>query len=420
MQETTSRAHETPKLKLPFLDDGPPTSSTASLQGRGAATGVRATGERPQQRRRRWLKISALIVIALPTLLAVLYYGLIAADQYAVQVRFAVRGANTPTGSDVLGLFTGLPGASSTTTDTYIVLDYIESREMVDRLESQLGLRAVYSRPEADFLARFDPDQSAEEFVRYWRSMVKASFDGASQIAWVEVRAFTAEDAKRVAEAVLQAGEQLINDLSARLRADAVTAAQQEVQRMEDRLRTNRAMVRAFRERQKEFDPVKNVEARMTILGGLEDQLAKARTKLSSLKQFMSEDAPSIVVLQSEIAALERQLRQERAKLGEGTETGTTTGSDAPLTGLVAEYQELAVEQEFSEKAYISALASLERARFEADRQQRYLAAFVRPVLPQEALYPKRLLNTLLVAGIAMLSWALGVLIAYAVRDHAM
>jgi capsular polysaccharide transport system permease protein len=123
-------------------------------------------------------------------------------------------------------------------------------------------------------------------------------------------------------------------------------------------------------------------------------------------------------VLKSEIQALERQVEEERAKLGKAAEAAPH-GQES-LGGLVANYEELLVEREFSEKAYMSALSSLERARVEADRQQRYLASVVRPTLPQEALYPKRILAAVSFFFIAVVLWALGVLVAYAVRDHAL
>ena len=64
-------------------------------------------------------------------------------------------------------------------------------------------------------------------------------------------------------------------------------------------------------------------------------------------------------------------------------------------------------------------MARSAKARIDASQQQRYLATFVRPSLPQEALYPKRLLNTFIVFAGSLLLWALGVLVAYSIRDHA-
>jgi capsular polysaccharide transport system permease protein len=373
---------------------------------------------RPQARRRKILAWSAIACVLLPTLLAGIYYGIVAADQFAVETRFAVRGTNSSSSSDLLGAFSGISQTGSTVNDAYILIDFMQSREMLDKLEAKIGIRRIFSRPEADYLSRFDASLSSEEFLKYWRKMIKTSFDVISQIVTVEVRAFTAEDAKQVAAAILELNEELINELSARARNDAVRTAEQEVKRMEDRLKATRTALIAFREIQQEFDPVKNAESRLTIVARLEEELSKAKTRLASLRSFLSADAPSMTVLESEIKALERQVEEERAKLGKGAEA-ELRGRES-LGSLLASYEELQVERDFSEKAYVSALASLERARAEADRQQRYVAAVVRPTLPQEALYPKRILATASFLFISLVLWALGVLVVYAVRDHAL
>ena len=76
--------------------------------------------------------------------------------------------------------------------------------------------------------------------VEYWRNMIEVNLDTISQIITVKVRAFTREDAVRVAEGVLTFSEELINGLSERARLDALKFAEQEVRRTEDRLRVNR------------------------------------------------------------------------------------------------------------------------------------------------------------------------------------
>jgi capsular polysaccharide transport system permease protein len=373
---------------------------------------------RPQRQRRRIMLATFALIVLLPAVLGATYFGLVASDQYLVEMRFAVRSTSQSPSSDVLGLVAGLPVASSAVTDSYIVIDHMMSREMVDKLEAKTGLRSLFSRADADYFSRFDPTLSAEEFLKYWRKMVKANFDATSQVVTVETRAFAPGDAKVIADTILALSEELVNDLSATARADAVKHAQQDVKRMEDRLRSSRTAVRAFRDTQQEFDPAKKVEARYAILGKLEEELTKAKARLANLRSFMGSDAPSVKVLNSEIAALERQLEEERAKLGNSVE-GVLSGQPS-IGGLAASYEELVVDREFAEKAYLSALASLERARIEADRQQRYLAAFVRPSLPQEALHPKRILASCMVLGVSLVLWALGVLVVYAVRDHAL
>jgi len=51
-------------------------------------------------------------------------------------------------------------------------------------------------------------------------------------------------------------------------------------------------------------------------------------------------------------------------------------------------------------------------------RQQVYIASFVPPSLPEEALYPRRWRSLGVVALIAFALWGIGWLAAQSVRDH--
>jgi capsular polysaccharide transport system permease protein len=127
----------------------------------------------------------------------------------------------------------------------------------------------------------------------------------------------------------------------------------------------------------------------------------------------MRANAPGVVSLENRIAALQRQIATERAKLA-----GDPAQADV-MSGLVADYERLMVEREFAEKAYISALGSLEAARAEGLRKQRYLAAFVQPHLPEDAVRPRRLIAILTVFFGSLIAWAIGALGVAAVKDHA-
>jgi capsular polysaccharide transport system permease protein len=107
---------------------------------------------------------------------------------------------------------------------------------------------------------------------------------------------------------------------------------------------------------------------------------------------------------------LVRQVENERHRLA--NESGTD------LTGLLYGYEPLILEQKLAEQLYTSALTSLEVARTEAQRKQRYLIPFVSPELPDEALEPKRLWNVLTVFFGACLVYAIGGLVWSAINDH--
>ena len=374
-------------------------------------------GRTPQKKRRRRLWMSAVLFVLIPSLAATAYYTLIAAKQYAVEVRFAVRGLDSVGGPDLLGMFTGAATSGSTLTDAYILMDYIHSKEILLRMSDEFDVQKVFNHPNADFWAAFSsPGAPTEDFLDYWKRMVRTSLDSSSRILTVEVRTFDPDDAVKVAQSILGLSEKLVNALSERSRQDAVHSATQEVARMEERLRRSGEALRAFREKQQDIDPALTAQANLQRLSAIQSQINEARARLSSQRSYMQETAPPVQFTLTQIKALEQQLKTERDRLGKGEET--LSKGNGTLSGVVEDYQSLLLEQEFAQKAYISAQSSLERARVTADQQQRYLGTFVPPRRPETAIYPTRITNIAVFFVLNLILWAIGVLAVYAVRDH--
>lgn len=391
-----------------------PAEGTRVAESPGELAPVRTA----QEWRRLWTKLSIIPFFVVPVILGFIYFAFIAADRYAVESKFSIRLVSGSPSSDLLGSIAGFSSAGSTVTDSYILIDFIESREVIDKLSERIDLRDIYSHEDADFYMAFDPDETIEEFREYLDGMISVYYDSSSQIITMEVQAFTPEDAKLVASQILLLGEELVNELSEKSRGDSLKNAQDEVNRNEDRLRNNRANMRKFRDVEQDLDPSKTAESQITLLSSVEANLSAARAEMTNLLRFMEEDAPSVKVLRSKIKAFEEQASLERARLGIDT-SKKNDGSSDTLSARLEAYEVLALEQEFSQKAYVSALASLEHARVEADRQQRYLTAFVHPSVPQEAIYPERILNIFILVFAALMVWGICVMTAYIVREHA-
>ncbi|HZU91741.1 MAG TPA: hypothetical protein VE993_20990 [Stellaceae bacterium] len=355
--------------------------------------------------------LSFLIVVALPVAIAGIYYLFVAADQYVVEFRFGVRGVE-PLSIGFGGLFGSL-APSPIASDSSAVVQYIESRAVIDDLGKTLDLRAIFSRPEADWFARLHPPLPVEELVRYWRGQADASYDATDRSITVTVRAFTPRDALRVARGVLTAAERLVNDLSTRARHDALANAQKDLGNAERRLDAVLLRLRAFRDREGVVDPRQTANATESRAGRLRDELAQAQTELAVLEHYMSGDAPTLKLLRARITAL---TAEERSVAGEITSAEQSRARI--LSRLMTSYEEIESERRFAETAYRHALQALDRARRDADRQQVYLATFVRPSLPEEALYPRRLLSIGVVFLAAFAIWAIGGLVVQSIRDH--
>ena len=104
------------------------------------------------------------LMVVLPSVVAIFYYALIASDQYISEANFTISGGDTPK-LDGIGALTGIPSISAIQ-DTQIVTNYIESRAAVEKLETKIDVRRLYSVPNADWLSRFNPTKADREICQ--------------------------------------------------------------------------------------------------------------------------------------------------------------------------------------------------------------------------------------------------------------
>ena len=358
------------------------------------------------------LALSFIAVVIVPIAVVAIYLFIIAADQYVSEFRFSLSSAEQPR-LDPLSLLAGNASHAPAASESQILVQYMSSRAIVDELDASLDLRRMFSPPEADWWARLPRPSSIEALVQYWRGQVDPFYDPANGTVTVRVRAFTPAEALQLAQAVVTASEQLVNELSSRARHDALHNAEAEVSQTETRLKTVLADIRAFRDREGVIDPGKTADATGSLAARLRDELVRANAELATLQSYMRDDAPSVKVLKARIRSLETQQRVVTREL-----TDRDPGRDDTLSRKLSSYEQLDSERRFAEAAYQHALQGLDQARANADRQQVYIASFVPPSLPEEALYPRRWRSLGVVALIAFAVWAIGGLAVQSIRDH--
>lgn len=365
--------------------------------------------------------ISFLIFVILPTVLVGLYYALIASDQYRSETLFAVRGTTTSPLS-ALGL-AALPGANVQSGDSYIVSDYINSTQiLLDALkEKGVDLRRYYSSSNVDFAFRINSDMPFEKFSRYWRNRSAVEFNSTTGITTFHVKAFTAQDAHFISQTVISVAEKLVNRLSDNARRQLISTAQDEVSRTETRLKTARNSVEDFRNKEQALDPQLIAQSEQAIIKELQVSLAEVQARRTALAQTTN-DSPMLRVLARQIAATEAQIEDQKRRVGSGSikpDSNPIMGKGSNLSRTFTAYSGLLLEQEFAEKAYIGALAALEQAQIEARKQERYFAIVVEPSQPDAALFPLKIINTILLFIGLSIVWILAYLGVQSVRDHA-
>ncbi|KIQ71422.1 Capsule polysaccharide export inner-membrane protein (plasmid) [Wenxinia marina DSM 24838] len=361
--------------------------------------------------------LSFVLLVVGPTLVAGWYMWFRAADRYVSTAGFSVRTEEVGSAIELLGGIAQMSGSSSSDTD--ILYDYIQSQELVRRIDDALDLRAIWSRVPAsvDPVFAYDPPGTIEDLTEYWRDMVRVYNDGTTGLLELRVQAFTPEDAQAIAQMIYDMSAQMINELSAIARADATGYAREELDTAVERLKTAREAITQFRNRTQIVDPAASIQSQMGILSSLQAQLAQTLVDLDLLRDTTNEGDPRIAQTENRIAAIESRIAEERNKLGFGTAEGAVNDGTA-FADLVGEYERLIVDLQFAEQSYTAALATFDSSVAEARRQSRYLAAHVRPTLAEAPTLPRRLELTLLTALFAFLAWAILVLAAYAIRDR--
>jgi len=372
------------------------------------------------------IRVSALLVsfiacVLMPAFAATVYLAFIASNQLAAEARFAVRqiefdssdatafGSNTSKdekSSSVDFAFTA-PGQNA-----YIVTSYIRSRAIVDDLSATLNLREIFRRPEADFWARLKRNGSVDELTEYWNAMVNTYIDAPSGIVTLRVRAFRAEDAVALANAVLQLSETLVNRISDRARRDAMEMSEKEVRRAYEMTQAALADMHQFRDTAGIIDPVQAGTEIGKLLIPLMTEKIRLESDLFVASRDLDDSAPTVRALKSRLDTTERQIASLKGKLTNPNGNGKTVAAS------LAKFEELELQRQFAEKLYTLAQADLDRARLRAARQSVYLTVFVPPSLPEESRYPRRLAYSILIfLGLAVI-WAIGAMTFASVEDH--
>jgi capsular polysaccharide transport system permease protein len=383
-----------------------PLTRKGALHGSAKA---HALAVRKARSRRLLLRVS--LFVLLPTALATAYFAAFASDQYESFAQFAVQSSELQPALGI-DLLAGLSGASGSARDALAVRDYVLSRDMLHRLEKEHAFIAHYKSARQDWFSRLASEASFEDAYEYFDGKVSADFDQVSTSITVRVRAFDAKSATLFARSILTYSEEMVNQLSDRERRDRTVYAETQVKIAEARLTKARQVIVELQQKHGDFNPLQTAVATMTLRTQLEAELAKARAELMQLKSYMNDDAPLVRAANEKVKSLSVQVAGESRRL---VDPDKSTG----LSSSFADFESAAVEKEFAQKAYETAMATLEVARADAARQHRYVAVISNPSTPDESTYPHRIRSILAALVLSILVWGVSTMIVAVVREHA-
>jgi capsular polysaccharide transport system permease protein len=350
-------------------------------------------------------------LVAAPTLVGAVYYTLLAAPQYVSHTEYIVRGVDEHRASGVAALLNTF-GVSRAADEISAIESFLKSRQVLEKLNARIDLRAVYGSSAADWYSRFPrfwERSSFENLYAYTRSFVTVGKDAATGVTSLDVATFDAPSAKAIAEAMLVEAGEMANSLNARAQSDMVDSSKQELVEARDDVVKTQGELTAFRDRSLLVDPLAFAGAMLTDIGSLSLDRARTEAQISESER-LSPNAPALDSLKASAEALDHRVDEERAKLA---------GDNSALAGTVATYERLSLLRDLAQKRYGAALASLQNAETEAERKRIYIEEIVRPNLPDEPTRPERLRAVVSIGVVGFLAFAILWILSVGSKDHA-
>lgn len=350
----------------------------------------------------------ALAVIV--SLLSALYWWVLASDRYVSEARIMVQRTDLPgvQSMDVGGILSGVLGGSSHV-DQLMLRDYLTSIDMLQRLDSQLALKKHYSDSSHDLLSRLWRNEM-EWFKQYFDNRVQVFFDDRSGVLIVKAEAYDPSMAQNIIKVLVNEGDHFVNGVAHDLAQDQVRFLEGQVAQMKGEVLRTRQAVIAYQNQTRLISPQAAAESLSGILAQLEAKRIELNAQRTALASYLVGNHSSILQLDQQVAAIDKQITDEKAKLA-------APGGNA-LNRKVEEYQRIELEAGFAQGVYQTALTALERGRVEAARKIKKVIVLQAPTLPEYPDQPRRSYNLLVSALIAFLIAGIAHLILAIISEH--
>lgn len=358
-----------------------------------------------RRRRNGMLMVLRLIFfVALPTLLAGIYYYTMATPLYATKTEFVIQQADpaSSSGGGGGGLFGGRGGAAGIMQDPIVVQSYLQSRDAMLRLDAAVDFRGMFSDPAIDPIQRLEANASDEATYKTYLRNVRIAFDPTEGVVKMEVIAPSPEASVTMSKALLGYAEEQVDNLTLRVRENQMKGARENYEAAEQGVKDAQRNVVELQRRYNVLSSEAEVDMVTSQIASLEAQLTKDRLGLAQMESNPNPNLARMEPLKRRIATMESQIAEMRTRLTKQDVNGNESLAEVQSEMLLAE-ADVKTRQEILSKA----LEAMESARIAANQQVRYLSVGVPPIPPDEATYPRAFENTtvalLIFAGIYLM-----------------
>jgi len=354
------------------------------------------------------------ILVILPFFLSLIYFTLISTRVYVCESKIVVKTfGDSGSLSGISAFLKNLGLAEGTSSYGNVLVNYIQSRDVMLALDKGFKIKDYYSSKEWDLLKRFDLlhlDPSYENFLEFYRKFVVNTYiEPKYNIVILQTRAKDPDFAYALNQQILNLSENFINEMNKKVYSSALSY-------FENRLEESRTKVKSLSEKIAKFliktavvAPEQQIGVLLQSTARLKEQLIAKELELSRLISLAPKN-PKINDLEREISELKAEINKNLEKIAGSS---TSIGPQAvELEMLKAELNLLMKELEANLSAYL-------QAKNQAMMQLLFVETVEAPIKPDAPVEPRILKSLFTIFILCFIIWALYWFITSAAREHA-
>ena len=325
----------------------------------------------------RHLSVTQLLLI--PVALSGVYFYTIARDRYVTRSDFVIRKAEeSDTNVAGAGLASLLGrGNQLSLEDARFLKTYLQSPQVLADLDRTYDLDEAYAQKGLDRFAGMKPGLSKEKRLNFFKKQVSVNLDEISGAIVLRTIGLDPKASLNLNRFMLAKSEQFVNRLNQDISQKQLSFAESELSRARGNLNQAKNRLLIYQDSNTVIDPKGEAELAGQTISKLQEKLVELRVELATLRrQFKDPAEPEVAVVADQVRELEQQIQKERRSL--------VSSKGRNLNRKAADVLKLESEVNFATDSYKLALTSVEKARIESKRQQKFMALLSAPQLPED------------------------------------
>jgi len=324
-------------------------------------------------------QLSVTQLLLIPVALSGIYFYAIARDRYVTRSDFVIRKAeesDTNVGGAGLASLLGR-GNQLSLEDARFLKTYLQSPQVLADLDRTYDLDQAYAQKGLDRFAGMKPGLSKEKRLNYFKKQVSVNLDEISGAIVLRTIGLDPKASLNLNRFMLAKSEQFVNRLNQDISQKQLSFAESELGRARGNLNQAKNRLLRYQDSNTVIDPKGEAELAGQTISKLQEKLVELRVELATLKrQFKDPAEPEVAVVADQVRELEQQIEKERRSL--------VSSKGRNLNRKAADVLKLESEVSFASDSYKLALTSVEKARIESKRQQKFMALLSAPQLPED------------------------------------